>query len=42
MEKFLETIWVDWINRLNAGQIFYTNNILGKNNTSEIIHQLFN
>jgi hypothetical protein len=26
------------VNRLNAGQIFYTLNILGKNNTSEIIH----
>ena len=30
MEKFLEIIGVDWINRLKAGQIFYTHTILGK------------
>ena len=42
MEKVLEIIGVDWLNRLNAGQIFYTCNILGKKNTCEIIHQLFN
>lgn len=40
MEKDLEIIGVDWLNRLNDGQIFYTLHILGKNNTSEIV-QLF-
>jgi hypothetical protein len=30
MENFLEIIGVDWHNRLNVGQIFYTHNILGK------------
>lgn len=38
--KFLEIIGVDWLNRLNAGQIFYAHNILEKknkwNNTSSI------
>ena len=42
MEKVLEIISLDWLNRLNAGQILYTCNILGKKITIEIILQLFN
>jgi hypothetical protein len=41
MEKFIEIIGVHWFIRLNVGQIFYTNNIIGKKNKSEIINKLF-